>query len=1237
MNKPIKRMILAISALCVAMAGQVQAAVKDAAWLQGTKLVSGTNDLQGGDPVAISWDSVSSIDGGVYEHGFANPGVLTVLKDGDYLVAFTGPIDQRNGTPQRATQKFELYVNGEIVPGALGQSTYVRNASGHSESSGHFTALATGLSAGDQIEVKSSRVAQNGGSTFLETASLYVEHIGADRTAFNGLATETVGGPDFNRDLLEADRDVAWAAGGRNDGFSVSNGAIELPGAGNYLVFVNIPLNSTVQRAAPSLTVRLNGEEVENGWAEQAYIRSTGGHNEASLHWSGVINGSGSLTVDTQWRAQTGEVVIDTDKEASIYIEKLGNSGVLDTASYDILLDYNSAEGALITWDSPDESLDSSTYAHAALSPEIRVTKAGSYLLVYNDQLEGGNARANPVVTVQVNGNEVPGLTTKSHYIRQTGGHIGASGTIVGLLDGLKADDIISIHTVREDGGAGGLVSGPAVGFSAGSSLSLIKKEAFVPDPSSGLPPRINKFQGDLFGFVVEITDLGGAVDTASVAVTLNGESVEASADKDGIVTSITYAYSTLPDPGATVNIGLTYSDEGGTSYSQNLSYENTAVFTRVSAGSAVTGVNTGTSGFNAKITQLTEFEGNNGAHGNSVAGANIQITGINPLTGEPFVNEATQETAEVEVINFEQDGLAQGNFNFNNNPEFRPIIDDQFIPGIPGTSGTTEGIAAEFTTFLELDAGLHSFGVNSDDGFAVTIGRSSNDLFGQELGSFNGGRGANDSIFDFVIDEPGFYPTRVVWYEGTGGASVEFFSVVDGEKILVNDRDNPKATKAYRTGPSLPGVTKYEAPDGSIGQTVEIEISDAAVGVVEGSVGLVIDGVDVTESATVSKSGGITSVSYDNGELFAGGVHTVTLSYDEASSPVTTRVASQTFRVPVGRPDILDDFPDVHIPLGFLDGSSVIASVGVADGGVELKSAANNVTVVPSIVPAATDGALLFDASQSSSVNIPNGPNLNNVPGNPGVENRTYELWFQARNLPEPGAENRQVIYEEGGTTRGTAIYLDGVSDTEADLYFIMANLAETVWGGSTGPFTIDGSSVISTRINAGETYHVAYVLKDGSDDLTGSLTAYVNGQEVGRKSGVGRFFNHTDAIGLGRPMADTLFHDGVVPGANGSGLYLFDGIIDEFTVFDNRALDSSLILAHYEDGLIPAATTGGGEPATLGISISGSTVTITWDGDGTLESSSSVNGGYSAVAGASSPHEVDASSGLQFYRVTQ
>jgi PA domain len=73
-------------------------------------------------------------------------------------------------------------------------------------------------------------------------------------------------------------------------------------------------------------------------------------------------------------------------------------------------------------------------------------------------------------------------------------------------------------------------------------------------------------------------------------------------------------------------------------------------------------------------------------------------------------------------------------------------------------------------------------------------------------LGQFDGGRGSADTLFPLVVQQPGTYPLRLIYYQGSGGGNVEFFSVVGGTRMLINDGNNANALRAYSAlaAPSL-------------------------------------------------------------------------------------------------------------------------------------------------------------------------------------------------------------------------------------------------------------------------------------------------------------------------------------------------------------------------------------------------------------------------------------------------
>lgn len=79
-----------------------------------------------------------------------------------------------------------------------------------------------------------------------------------------------------------------------------------------------------------------------------------------------------------------------------------------------------------------------------------------------------------------------------------------------------------------------------------------------------------------------------------------------------------------------------------------------------------------------------------------------------------------------------------------------------------------------EASTTIEIPStGAWSFGVNSDDGFGLTLSRNGMDY----TSSFPNPRGPADTIATFMLPEAGQYELRLVMFEAGGGAGVELFA----------------------------------------------------------------------------------------------------------------------------------------------------------------------------------------------------------------------------------------------------------------------------------------------------------------------------------------------------------------------------------------------------------------------------------------------------------------------------
>ncbi len=194
---------------------------------------------------------------------------------------------------------------------------------------------------------------------------------------------------------------------------------------------------------------------------------------------------------------------------------------------------------------------------------------------------------------------------------------------------------------------------------------------------------------------------------------------------------------------------------------------------------------------------------------------------------------------------------------------------------------------------------------------------------------------------------------------------------------------------------------------------------------------------------------------------------------------------------------------------------------------------------------------ALSFDGSDDV-VAISNASTINSGT----FSQRSISLWFKA---DAPGASGKEVLYEEGGSTRGMSLYLqDGL------LYY----------GGWSGGNNGWDTTYISTPVVAGQWHH-AVITIDTPDDGTlveDGLKAYLDGIFIGSGQGA-EMISHTGAIGLGAMRGDSKHHDG---NQSGDGHY-YAGVIDEFHLWTGRVLSLDEVGALYAFGNIGPAIDAG------------------------------------------------------------
>ena len=155
-----------------------------------------------------------------------------------------------------------------------------------------------------------------------------------------------------------------------------------------------------------------------------------------------------------------------------------------------------------------------------------------------------------------------------------------------------------------------------------------------------------------------------------------------------------------------------------------------------------------------------------------------------------------------------------------------------------------------------------------------------------------------------------------------------------------------------------------------------------------------------------------------------------------------------------------------------------------------------------------------------------------------------SYERSFNIVVRTSFNISDRQVIYEEGGTTRGINIYL-----SNSKLYLSVWNKAND---GNDAPWSFFS---VDTTISTNEEYIITMVY-DGSNDnsTSGRFIGYLNGAHFGTANGIGKLYAHGDDIGLGAMNKNTVFENG---NGNGNGYY-FEGDVAALIMY-NYALDSA------------------------------------------------------------------------------
>ena len=390
------------------------------------------------------------------------------------------------------------------------------------------------------------------------------------------------------------------------------------------------------------------------------------------------------------------------------------------------------------------------------------------------------------------------------------------------------------------------------------------------PKPTPYLRPVPSEIQPDTEISVIW-QDGQNTLTASSVKVYLNEQIVNTETAKDGRQTTVKVLSNDLLLASKNYNIKVTATDSSGAELSKQWRFKVTN-YRLVEASDIATKPGSLNEGFIARSAQAPAES----AIRHDFKRATFQLAEmlVDDL-GNTVANEAIKGDLEggfdtYNLIDFENSGSAFGNFS-----------NDDFFPGIPGSGDHDTLFATEILTYLELQKGVHTFGINvhvgkpdqnDEDQFRVFIGSNPRDYFSKSLGEFEltltGFKdGPNDTTFDFSVEKDGLYPVRIVYWNKTRGAGLEFYSVdrETGGIILVNDLDDERAIKAYYNVSLLatPHVVNVKPIPGSSGNNpgdpIEIILGDQSGKADLSSIVMKINGENIQPE--ISKENGLITI----------------------------------------------------------------------------------------------------------------------------------------------------------------------------------------------------------------------------------------------------------------------------------------------------------------------------------------------------------------------------------------
>lgn len=378
--------------------------------------------------------------------------------------------------------------------------------------------------------------------------------------------------------------------------------------------------------------------------------------------------------------------------------------------------------------------------------------------------------------------------------------------------------------------------------------------------------PSVAAVTGTPVGFLATIQNAETKFNPSTLHLWLNDVEVPASSvtgpDANGLSTVRYAAQPTLPN-GSTQTAKIQFQDDATPTPNTIIEVAPFTVSYQTIPADYATTRFSGTPGtLTVNAHQLPPGATRTPGDANSVANAETELANgyIDPGTGLPYDNYIlVPDPIAIDLVNFSETpsgaGLDAGWFNAANTPAYA----DQPMP----QGATGDMYALQFIAYAELKSGAYRMYVNSDDGFHLSVGPNGPDVVGLTLGQYDGGRSmtldGDPAGFDFVVTQDGVYPFRLAYWEGTGDASVEWYSqdYATGTRYLVNAAV-PEAVKTYPAGRGRAYVSRFLPYPGKAGveqrPTITVDLVDDLTTVDPLSIRLTLDGA--TLSPTVTQNG---------------------------------------------------------------------------------------------------------------------------------------------------------------------------------------------------------------------------------------------------------------------------------------------------------------------------------------------------------------------------------------------